>query len=245
MKSLICDCHEPQSIQQRLKAKFSGLQVGELGLSSGDFFAVLQNGIFIAERKTPDDFITSIADSRVFEQSQVIPTLARFPVLVLDGEFIWSRNGKMMVTRPGVGLIESNWKRESIEMAKLRIQANGMLFVECNGLDYAERVARLLTWCETEADCGHAYRKTRLTINPFEDEHEQRAIDFISMLPGIGYKTASEIVAPRKAERLIDIFLHLVNQSRSGRKTRDLLEMQANEVLKVETLQNAQTAQPD
>lgn len=190
---VICDSHEPTSIVNQLSAKFPQLQVAELGLSSGDLFAQLPNGIFIAERKTPSDFVASIADQRVFEQSQVIPTLARFPFLVLDGELSFSDVDRLFLNRQN-GWQQTNWTRESIAMAKVRIQSNGMIWTETDGKSYAERIASLLDWCENKADCGYAHHKQRIAVNPFEDQAKQKRINYLSQLPGVGFDRASALV---------------------------------------------------
>lgn len=240
MQTLIVDSRE-QDIIQQIKTKFPQAQTANLGESSGDLFAQLSNGSLIIERKQcPSDLIASIADARIFAQSQSIPHLCRFPFLIVDGELRYSQNDKVMMLRAG-GWIETSWRKQSVEMALFRCAWLGMEIVRddhplVTGCQtYADKVDAIIKWCEQDSDRQHSNVKVnRIYANPFDPDEtrRQQIVNFFSTFPGIGTeKAVKEMANDWKELRVIELFMRFVNTSKQAKPTRKLLELKEGEVI--------------
>jgi len=250
MQTIIVDSREQDVIKQ-IQARFPQAQVANLGESSGDLFAGLANGTLIIERKQcPGDLIASIADNRIFQQSQSIPQLCRFPFLVIDGELRYSSNDKVMMLRQN-GWKETDWRKQSVEMALYKCSWLGMEIIrdtvitpsgdwDCHAIvrgcrTYADKVAAIIEWCEHQADRPHHnVKQNRILANPFDPDEtrRQQIINFFSGFPGIGpEKAIKEMAEDWKTWRVIDLFIRFVNTSKQGKPTRKLLELKEGETL--------------
>ena len=179
--------HLKSQLEQALGVSIT---VTSLGKSSGDLFVQLDNGdsIIFERKQLPDDLTASISDGRLFEQAVSIPRVARFSFLMLCGELRYSERDRLMALRLGKGFVETGWLRESIEMALLRCQAEGMMVVTCSS--YPDKVRRLVQWC-SGIDCPHTSRR-RVVQNPFAPDQDK--IDFIAQLPGVGAERAANLI---------------------------------------------------
>jgi ERCC4-type nuclease len=184
---------QPHFRQQLSDALQVSVQVTPLGASSGDVFVQLDNGdtCIFEIKETPNDLCASIADGRLFEQCQVIPTVARFPFLILHGELKYQDDFVMALRR--TGWERTGWRRESVEQALLRCQALGMLVVQTPTL--ADKIRRLIEWCQ-KADNAPSARK-RILKSPFEtleQMEKRRKIEFLAQLEGVGTERATNLV---------------------------------------------------
>ena len=78
--SVMADYREKETIAELKKL---GLLVNETSLEIGDF--ICSNGRVVIERKAHDDFIASIIDGRLFEQSRVMKENFERPVVLIEG----------------------------------------------------------------------------------------------------------------------------------------------------------------
>ena len=77
---IVIDIYEPEEI----KAKLNG-RVEKLGV--GDYHITGERGSVAIERKTVDDFVSSIRDGRLWEQLALLKHLVDYqPLLLLEGE---------------------------------------------------------------------------------------------------------------------------------------------------------------
>lgn len=241
---LLIDAHEPADIINQVKTQFPDSQVVELGKSSGDALWQGENGTAIFERKTPSDLAASIADQRLFEQSEQIPRICRWPFLVIEGSLAWNENDYLMVWARGQWQ-DTNWPRESVTMALLRVQANGMMLIETGPLPYALRLKKLVEWCKDKADKSYLTRSEQFNLNPFKYSAVLRQrLDFFGHLPEVGLSKAEALLDfYGKETRLIDLLMQVVNLPAKekqrprlwGEKTvagiRQLLELMPDEKL--------------
>ena len=191
MMRMLIDAHEPETLRKQLVDAFVGATVAELGDSCGDLWIELETGIMIVERKTPDDLTASIADGRLFRQSEHIPRLCRFPFLVVDGELRYSDDGFLFGVRGRLGYVKTGWRKDSIEAALIKAQMHGMILVrDCE--NYILQLGHLIAMCE-RADVAHVNRYKARNQNPFEDA-TQAKIDFLAQLPGVGTERAAKLV---------------------------------------------------
>ena len=155
---------------------------------AGDAWAITSDGYtLIIERKTPDDFLQSLKDGRLFEQTCLMgnyrynaqlrgenPTM--LPYLIITGAFAPGADGKVYTSR------QTGWSFAAVMGAILSIQEAGVYVVFCNGdNDYRDCILRLASRDRSET----------LDILP------QRPIELlgpketvIASLPGIGIERA-------------------------------------------------------
>jgi ERCC4-type nuclease len=155
---------------------------------AGDAWAITSDEYtLIIERKTPDDFLQSLKDGRLFEQVRRLgeyryqaqlkgekPTM--LPYLVITGAFTPGSDGKVYTSR------QTGWSFAAVMGAILSIQEAGVYVVFCNGdNDYRDCILRLASRDRSET----------LDILP------QRPIELlgpketvVASLPGIGIERA-------------------------------------------------------
>lgn len=195
---ILIDSKEPQDIFEQVKLEFPKAKQKNLGANSGDLFAQLSNGIFICERKTPDDLVNSISnksDSKhnVFAQCEHIAKLARFAFLIIDG-CLYFRNGKLMSTRQGFGFAETGWREVSIEAALTQIELSGCIVIRNyqGQTNYAKCVKSLILQCERFDNPRANTRSKQPSI--FDNPVMQAKLDFIVAIPGVGIDRAVNLI---------------------------------------------------
>lgn len=179
---ILVDTREQDTIA-KVQAAFPQAVATDLGTDCGDLMAFLETGILIAERKTPDDLTNSVADGRLFRQSEHIPRLCRFSFLVIDGELRYSDDGFLFGLRPRIGWVKTGWRKASIESALIRVQLNGMCLIRDGYDSYTDAVKAIIAQCE-RADVPVVNRGKTRSINPFDQEF-QDTLDWLATLPGI------------------------------------------------------------
>lgn len=146
---VMIDSREPEWVQ---RLTFGDVPVMVTTLEYGDLWAVTDDGCTLCvERKTPDDFLNTLKDERLFPQvakmvekrvdAQLGPDnrFTFFPYLVITGQFLVGENGKI-ITENRV----TNWTYQSIQGALLTIQEMGCFTLQLhNELDYAAAIVRL------------------------------------------------------------------------------------------------------
>jgi len=157
---------------------------------TGDAWALTSDGYtLIIERKTPDDFLASLRDSRLFEQVRRLgeyrlnaqlhgerPTM--LPYLVITGTFTPGTNGRVYTTR------QTDWLFAAVMGAILSIQEAGVFVVFCNGDDdYRNCIMRLASRNRSET-------QDILPPRPIELLGPKETV--VASLPGIGIERAKD-----------------------------------------------------
>lgn len=188
--ALIIDSREPDWVKS---LKFEGLPVLVDMLPTGDIRALTDDGHeLLIERKTPDDFLNTLKDERLFPQiarmteqrnAQIAageaPTV--WPYLVITEPLTSSRDGKA-ITQRGI----TGWSFAAVMGAILSIQELGVHVVYCNGdLDYQDCVLRL----------GRRNHNSVMRIMPAKIPNVLGPkATFLAGLPGVGIEAVQDIL---------------------------------------------------
>lgn len=240
---MLIDSSEPSDVKSMVQRHFASAMVAPLGESCGDLWVYTSAGILVIERKEPSDLAASIADGRLFRQSEHIPTLCRFPFLVVDGELKYSDDSYLMGLRGRLGWVKTGWKRQSIESALIRVQLSGMC-IWYESESYCNAIQSIVTQCE-KADVLHVNRVKTRSANPLDNSTQSR-IDFLAQLDGVGTIRAANLVQRYPDETLAQLIewitkddAHVRDVSQWGRgtieKVRVQLGLRMKQHLKVET----------
>lgn len=188
--AILIDTREPSWIKS---LKFGGLPILFDALSTGDIQALTDDGCeLLIERKTPDDFLNTLKDARLFPQVarmtekrnaqlQAGETPTVWSYLVVTGVFNVNHDGKV-ITQRGV----TGWNFAAVMGAILSIQELGVHVVFCNGDGgFEDCVLRL----------GKRNRDSVMRIMParIPNVFGPKA-EFLSSLPGIGIEKVQEIL---------------------------------------------------
>lgn len=188
--AIMTDSREPDWVKN---LKFGGVPTMVTLLDAGDVQAVTDdNHTLIIERKTPNDFLNTLKDDRLFPQLARMTEIRNaqqnngqpvtyWPFLVITGAFTPDRNGKVVLDRGVTG-----WSFSSVMGAILSIQELGIFVVFCNGdLDFQDCVLRL----------GRRSRNLEMTILPprVPNVLGPKAM-FLASLPGVGIERVQEIL---------------------------------------------------
>lgn len=213
-------------ISSAVKAQFPSLLISRL--SCGDIFAHLDNGIFLVERKTPNDLLASIGDGRVFDQVRAMVEIARFVFVLIHGSLTYNHEGKAVADGRFSG-----WNAWSVEMALVALQAAGAIVVQTGARGHVETVKHLMAWCE-KADDKWSMRKVVHWL-PREGKR-----DFLAQLPGVGGERVDSLIGDLGDRPLIELLRHASTPSRdlprlwgngTINKVREFLGLRGTEVI--------------
>ncbi len=136
--AVMIDSREPTWVQQ---LTFGGKPTAVMALAHGDLQVCCDDGaILLVERKTPDDFLGSLRDDRLFTQLSDMKNFgsSAWCYLCITGEFLRGANGRVVTSR------ETGWDWQSVMGALLSIQEMGVMIVWAAGdADYEATITRL------------------------------------------------------------------------------------------------------
>lgn len=139
ISAVMIDSREPDWVKS---LKFGGVPVSHEILDAGDFWVLTDdNKILVIERKTPNDFLNTLKEERLFVQMAGLQRLREegyWPYLMITGEISRGANGHVVTDR------ETGWSWNAIEGALLSIQEMGIFVTHCeNDFDLENAVIRL------------------------------------------------------------------------------------------------------
>ncbi len=186
----LIDNREPEWVQ---KLTFGGKPTMTAMLDAGDIHVTTDDDcILMIERKTPDDFLNSLKDERLFPQMArlVQPRLdelangvreSSWPYLVITGLFTCDRNGKVVTDNR-----QTEWGWNSVAGALLSIQEMGVFISQCNGDENFE--GSVIRLSERRRDEVHKVLPARPPMIMGPD------VAMLCNLPGIGLERAQMIL---------------------------------------------------
>jgi ERCC4-type nuclease len=109
-------------------------------LEQGDVMAACDDGAMVLiERKSPNDFLGSLRDERVYLQLANMLNVTRWSYLLITGEFQRGAEGKVVVDRG-----ETGWSWNAVQGSLLTAQEMGIYVTFCAGDgDYEAAVTRI------------------------------------------------------------------------------------------------------
>jgi len=187
--AVVIDSREPEWAKN---LKFNGAAVAVETMLTGDAMLYLDDGnALLVERKQSDDFLSSLKDGRLFAQAARLvegrlseqisgQPITTWPYIIITGTL--RPSGKdLVITNRG----ETLWHWESVNSAFLTLQEMGV-FV-CFARDDTDYERALLAL----GNHGRGDVKV-MPARSFELVSQQAA--FLMGLPGVGEKTASQIL---------------------------------------------------
>lgn len=138
--AVMIDNREPSWVQE---LKFDGASKLVTSLDVGDVWLATEDmQTLIVERKTPDDFLGSLASGRLFIQAKNLQDYRAsgyWPYIMISGTIQKGTNGKAFTGH------ETGFIWESVEGAKLSLQEMGIYVIECAGdTDFEAALIRLV-----------------------------------------------------------------------------------------------------
>jgi ERCC4-type nuclease len=187
---VMIDSREPDWIKS---LKFGGVPVMVRMLDTADIQAFTDDGhTLLIERKTPDDFLNTLKDDRLFPQlARMVETrnsqlnngqpVTSWAYIVIEEPLTADRNGKV-ITQRGV----TGWSFASVMGTILSIQEMGVFVVYANGAnDFQDCILRL----------GKRNRSTDFNLLPPRPANVLGPkAAFLAGLPGIGLERVMDIL---------------------------------------------------
>lgn len=233
----VIDSREPQWVQD---LTFGGVPTAVAALDYGDLHVLCDDDCtLIIERKTPDDFLGSLKDDRLFVQSAkcakarldaqlsyaTLDTI--WPYLVITGTFYPAENGKTITPRGVTG-----WNWNSVMGALLTIQEMGTAVVFAASDDDYEKLVINLSNRSHEPETQILPPKPPSILSP---GHQ-----ILASLPGIGMerlKTAMDYAGGLPGWALVgltDLNLDYKGIPKNTQRTiRAALKLKPNERLEI------------
>ena len=162
--------------------QWQGALVSTAPLTHGDLQAVCPDGNkILIERKTPNDFLLSIKDGRLFNQVAGMVESSDFCYVIITGIFMTHDGNDVQYTSNGTWK-ESNWQWTSLQGALTSIQELGCPVIY--DTDYHGAVERIIK-----------RSRSSVKVTPRREAHVFDARENVLMaLPNIGSKKAIELI---------------------------------------------------
>lgn len=169
IQSVMIDQREPEHVKN---LRFDNAPVAVTLLPAGDIWvATSDNAMLCIERKTPDDFLNSLRDDRVFAQCIALREHTPWAYLLITGPFLRGADNRVITSRV------TGWNYNAVQGALLTIQEIGVGVMHAAGEhDLENAVIRLAN-----------RKRDTVRIPPTRMTHTlSDAEAVIASLPGIG-----------------------------------------------------------
>jgi ERCC4-type nuclease len=182
IQAILIDNREPVWIKE---LKFNNALISHDILDAGDVWAVCDdNRMLVIERKTPSDFLGTLAGDRLFIQAAGLAELRKqghWPYIMITGDLTPGANGFVMTERG-----ETKMPYQSVQGALLTLQEMGIFVIHCAGdVDFEAAILRL----------GNRERKETMLVPPLKiGKLLGLQAGFLCGLPGIGPEKVSAIL---------------------------------------------------
>lgn len=186
----LIDSKQPPDFVHQIKNAFPIATVSNLGDFSGDLLIQLTDKTILIEVKSsPNDFVASIMDKRLFKQAEGMKAITPWSFL-LHPDFKYASDSRVIsMWETGYGPSES-WNRNHIEGALTAVQARGVI-CRPNYLGYVESIKRIIDWTST-ADIGSVTQEG-IKLSPF-DKDDQEIVNLLCWFDGIGVTQAKHFL---------------------------------------------------
>jgi ERCC4-type nuclease len=163
---------------------------GGVTVTAGDINIPLNDGNILAiERKTPDNFLGSIANRHIFNQVEVMAEHAKYSVIIVTGSFTYGKVDDIAYIIKGENKEKTNWPGASVRGAISVIQYSGCPIIFCPEERYCSMIAEQYNTVN-KSDVHQSVVKRRIITFPPIDER----IEFLAQMPGIGIKLADSLL---------------------------------------------------
>ncbi len=175
----IIDTREPLWVKN---ITFGGAMIATAQLDAGDLLATCDDGALLAvERKTPDDFLNSLREDRLWPQLVGIRALTPWAYLMITGELRRGDDGHVWADGRATG-----WAWPAIQGALLQAQEMGVFVVyAANSEDYEAAVLRI---------AARSHRAEMLVAPTRAPRVLSEAERVLCALPGIGLEKVQPIL---------------------------------------------------
>lgn len=178
---IIADSREPDELIDLLGATRLTMPVGDYRL-----FAYGDKTVLI-ERKTASDFLNSISDGRLQTQLRSLVQESAYPILLLEGQFYPSQDGMVSIDNR-----DTKWRYDSVMNFIMTLQLSGVYVV--NTVSMQATVQAIVSLEEYFKKKDHTALNRHPILSIFPDDPNEQRIQFMSQIPGIGRKLATQII---------------------------------------------------
>jgi ERCC4-type nuclease len=165
---------------------------GGTKVTAGDVNIPLEDGKILAiERKTPTDFLQSIASRHIFDQVEVMANHAKYSAVIITGTLAYTDKTDIVVA-DGVRTDSDNskgWSGRSVRAALNVIQYSGCPVVFCPPNQYCNMIEEIYSTV-SKPDTRQGITKRRIITFPPVDER----VVFLCGFPGISVTLADRLL---------------------------------------------------
>ncbi len=165
-----------------LRLSFPSLRTAPL--SSGDIRFILDDGrIFAIERKTPHDYLASIADGRLFSQVEAMMNETDYCAVIIHGTI--SYNVDDTVVADGM---TTRWDGHAVRASIFAVMMAGCPIWIASRANFVPVICEMVSFLQ-KPEHKQKPRKRMLTFPPLDF-----ATEVIAMFPGVGLKRAEALL---------------------------------------------------
>ena len=194
---LLVDKSEESSapgVVERLRKQFANVhtvnlphrQHGGTMVTAGDINIPLDDGSILAiERKTPDDFLGSIPNRHIFNQVEVMHSIAKFVAVVVTGKLTWSPDGDKVIADKR----QTEWDGVSVRAALRKIQMSNCILEFCPVGEFPMIVKEIYDTCSKIGEPAKAIKNRIVTFPPTDER-----VQFLAQFPNVGLESAESLL---------------------------------------------------
>lgn len=194
---LLVDKSEQSSapeVVESLKARFANVMVtnlphrvfGNTSITAGDINIPLEDGTILAiERKTTDDFLGSIPDRHIFNQVEVMHSIAKFVAVVITGKITYSAIEDKVISNGR----KTKWDGVSVRAALRKIQMSNCIVEHCPVDEYPTVVHEIYQTCTRIGEPAKSIKNRIVTFPPIDER-----VQFLAQLPSVGIESAESLL---------------------------------------------------
>lgn len=198
---LIVDTNEKSTnpkVYQQLVKHFSNVVVANLphkeyggtSVTAGDINIPLDDGNLLAiERKTPTDFLGSIANRHIFNQVEVMAQNAKYSIIVITGTFTYGQKDDMTYILKGNEKEITNWSGRSVRGALNTIQWSGCPIQFCPPERFSVTIEEIYSTVNKPDKHQGIDKRRVITFPPVDDR-----VEYLCHLPGIDLTLADRLL---------------------------------------------------
>lgn len=195
--NLLVDKSEQSSapdVVSSLKSRFANVFVtnlphrpfGNTNITAGDINIPLEDGSILAiERKTPDDFLQSIPERRIFNQVEVMHSIAKFVAIIITGKIAYSPVDDTVIADRR----NTEWDGKSVRAALRKIQMSNCIVEFCPAGEYPSLVNEIYDTCTKIGEPTKSIKNRIVTFPPLDER-----VQFLAQLPSVGLESAISLL---------------------------------------------------
>jgi ERCC4-type nuclease len=167
-----------------IKKAFVGCQVQVMQLQAGDINVLVDEKFLCIERKAPGDFLASIGDGRLFNQTERMVTITPWSFILIDGSISYDMDDHAIYDRQS-----TNWNGAAVRAAMIAVQLAGCVLMQVGGVAFGFMLRQIIDLAMKPNHEQKLRTMRAISYPPIEP-----CAEVLASFPGVGLKRARSLL---------------------------------------------------